>query len=292
MCNSRAEADSFPMNKKYIHHKRKVNCMPNKLYKQFKCLDKTALGIVTKAYNEYKFPVPFKPPVGISDRFMQITIDDFPKGSLLESYLDYSQSELLAIHMKRLGNTVDEDNIKSGILTVYVMMLHGIVVVGGPDSFGGTTRYYTLNPDLAANMCGRENVDQVTESIRENAFSIFEDNIKCYEIIPKDFDTSFETGEFDCAQGILYMERCQTITFLESALRLRDEFIRKIKRCSFNIEYYDIFTKEIVLAATDPTKERVNDFGFDIGFSGNTDVFLISIPVTKNIFMIYSYRQF
>ena len=78
--------------------------MPNKLYKQFKCLDKTASGIVTKAYNEYKFPVPFKPPVGISDRFMQITIDDFPKGSLLESYFDYSQSELLTIHMRRLGN--------------------------------------------------------------------------------------------------------------------------------------------------------------------------------------------
>ena len=194
---------------------------------------------VEEAFKEGKMLTPFASVCGSNVRFKIITADNLPVSAVMGSFQNYTISEFLPIQIKRIGGAKEAD-FKSPIMTVYGMMMSGVVLVC--EGVNQKTHVYTLNPTLAVSMCkDNATVTEVMKDIREKVDEVSKNSIKCIEIIPVKINNKWS---FQCQSAVFKLRAAsQTIAYAASILLMRNNIASKLKGNILNVTYYDAKSK-------------------------------------------------
>lgn len=179
--------------------------------------------------------VPFRPPMSIDSRVKIITPEDFDIRVLFGSFHKYTHKDFMTIQMKRIGFSGSSECFEEPILTVYGMMMTGLVTVA--ESGTHTTHIYTLNPKLAGFMCGKAAVKTAIEDTKENVCNIKKNSITCFEIIPQ---RANNTWVYDCQPAFYELKKKQTVAYTLSLLNMRNKIISQLLSGILDIQYFDI----------------------------------------------------
>jgi len=201
---------------------------------------KQVLQLIETTFKNAKIITPFIPEIGMEERYQLITADNIPVSAMLGSFHNYAISEFLPLQIKRIGGSKETD-FKSPILTIYGMMMSGIVLVC--DGTTQKTHIYTLNPTLANYMCDNKlSITDVMSEIKEDIENTSKNNILCIEIIPVKINN---TWMFQCQKAVFKLRTSsQIITYATSILLIRNTLMSKLKTHIFTIRYYDSKAKK------------------------------------------------
>lgn len=183
---------------------------------------------------------PFRPPLSTAAAVRVITPDFFDIKVLFGSFHKYPYKEIMEMQMKRIGYSGDANSFNEPILTVYGMMMTGLVTVAN----GGTqsTHLYTLNPRLASYLCGNSAVKVIFGDTKETPLDLKKNTITCMEIIPK---REQDRWAFECQPAFFELKKNQTISYTLSILNMRGGLLSQLLRGILDIQYFDMKTKQI-----------------------------------------------
>jgi|GEM_PF-5144847 len=184
--------------------------------------------------------VPFRPPMSTAAAVREITPDFFYAKTLYGSFHKYPHKDIMEIQMKRIGYSGDADSFDEPVLTVYGMMMTGLVTA--VNSGTQITRLYTLNPRLASYFCGNSAVKVIFSSTRETSIDLKKNAITCMEIIPK---REQDRWSFDCQPAFFELKKNQMISYTLSLLGVRERLISYLFRNIVDIKYFDMKKQEI-----------------------------------------------
>ena len=145
----------------------------------------------------------------------------------------------MTIQMKRIGFSGSSECFDEPILTIYGMMMTGLVTVA--ESGKQNTHLYTLNPKLAVYMCGKAAVGFIINETKEHPCDVKKNGISCLEIIPQRTDT----WTYDCQPAYYKCKKEQLVTYTLSILKLRNKIISQLLSGILDIQYFDIKTRTI-----------------------------------------------
>lgn len=184
--------------------------------------------------------VPFRPPMSTVAAVREITPDFFYAKTLYGSFHKYSHKDIMEIQMKRIGYSDDADSFNEPVLTVYGMMITGLVTA--VNSGTQSTRLYTLNPRLASYFCGNSAVKIIFNDTKETPIDLKKNAITCMEIIPK---REQDRWSFDCQPAFFELKKDQMISYTLSLLGVRRRLISYLFRNIVDIQYFDMKKQEI-----------------------------------------------
>lgn len=201
---------------------------------------KPIAAFITREAAMGRTTVPFRPPMSIDSRVTIIKPDDFNIKTLFGSFHKYSHKDFMTMQMKRIGFSGSSECFDEPILTVYGMMMTGLLTVA--ESGKQNTRIYTLNPKLAVYMCGKAAVGAVINETKEHSCDVKKNGISCLEIIPQ---RTNDTWTYDCQPAYYKCKKDQTVTYTLSILKLRNKIIAQLLSGILNIQYFDIKTRTV-----------------------------------------------
>ncbi|MCM1328121.1 MAG: hypothetical protein NC253_01655 [Ruminococcus sp.] len=178
---------------------------------------------------------PVKPPMSIANRVKLITPECFDIKVLYGSFLKYSHKDFMTIQMNRIGFSGKSESFNEPVLTVYGMMMTGLVTVA--DGTSQSTHIYTLNPNLAKMMCGNTTVESVIGDIKEQPINVKKISIMCLEIIPQ---RAKSTWVYDCQPALFECKKKQTVTYTLSILCIRNRMISQLRSNILDIQFFDL----------------------------------------------------
>lgn len=146
----------------------------------------------------------------------------------------------MTIQMNRIGFSGKPASFDEPVLTVYGMMMTGLVTVA--DGGSHSTHIYTLNPNLAKMMCGDTTVGSVVGSIKEQPMSVKKGSIMCLEIIPQ---RAKDKWVYDCQAALFECKKKQTITYTLSILCIRNNMISQLMKNILDIQFFDLKSQAV-----------------------------------------------
>lgn len=200
---------------------------------------KPIASFITKEAAMGRIVVPFRPPMSIDKMVRVITPEFFDVRTLFGSFHQYSHKDFMTIQMKRIGFSGSSECFDEPILTIYGMMMTGLVTVA--ESGKQNTHIYTLNPKLAVYMCGKAAVGSVINESKEHPCDVKKNGISCLEIIPQRTDT----WTYDCQPAYYKYKKEQLVTYTLSILKLRNKIISQLLSGILDIQYFDIKTRTV-----------------------------------------------
>lgn len=195
--------------------------------------------IQKQAMNE-RIIVPFRPPVNTDKIISKITADMFEANVLYGSFHRYGNKDFMTMQMKRIGFSGKAESFDEPVLTVYGMMMTGLVTVANEGT--QSTHIYTLNPNLAIGMCGKAAVQVAFDDTKEHPENVRKNCITCFEIIPQ---RAADKWVYDCQPALYECRKNQTVTYTLSILYLRNRLYCLLLNNAVNIQYYDIKEKAV-----------------------------------------------
>ncbi len=204
----------------------------------------TSSGEIAKAIQKQamnnRIIVPFRPPVNTDKIISKITADMFEANDLYSSIHKYGNKDFMTMQMKRIGFSGKSESFDEPVLTVYGMMMTGLVTVANEGT--QSTHIYTLNQNLAIGMCGKAAVQTAFEGTKEHPENVKKNCITCFEIIPQ---RAADKWVYDCQPALYECKKNQTVTYTLSILYLRNKLYRLLLNNVVNIQYYDIKEKTV-----------------------------------------------
>lgn len=184
--------------------------------------------------------VPFRPPMSTAEAVKEIAPDFFNIKVLYGSFQKYPHKDIMQMQLKRIGYSGNANSFSEPVLTVYGMMMTGIVTVAN----GGTqsTHLYTLNPRLASYLCGNSAVKVIFNDTKETPLDLKKNTITCIEIIPK---REQDRWSFECQPAFFELKKNQMISYTLSILNTRARLISRLLQCIVDIQYFDMKNQEI-----------------------------------------------
>ncbi|MDE6709567.1 MAG: hypothetical protein K2J76_03655, partial [Oscillospiraceae bacterium] len=155
---------------------------------------------------------------------------------LFGSFHQYSHKDFMTIQMKRIGFSGSSECFDEPILTIYGMMMTGLVTVA--ESGKQSTHIYTLNPKLAVYICGKAKVGSVINETKEHPCDVKKNGISCLEIIP-------QRKTYDCQPAYYKCKKEQLVTYTLSILKLRNKIISQLLSGILDIQYFDTKTRTV-----------------------------------------------
>lgn len=201
---------------------------------------KPIAAFITREAAMGRIVVPFRPPMSIDSRVTIIKPDDFNIKTLFGSFHQYSHKDFMTIQMKRIGFSGSSECFDEPILTIYGMMMTGLVTVA--ESGKQSTRIFTLNPKLSVYICGSKAVvGSVITETKEHPCDVKKNGISCLEIIPQ----MTNTWTYDCQPAYYKCKKEQLVTYTLSILKLRNKIISQLLSGILDIQYFDIKTRTV-----------------------------------------------
>lgn len=201
---------------------------------------KPIAAFITREAAMGRIVVPFRPPMSIDSRVTIIKPDFFDIRVLFGNFHKYSHKDFMTIQMKRIGFSGSSECFDEPILTIYGMMMTGLVTVA--ESGKQNTHIYTLNPKLAVYMCGKAAVGSVINETKENPIDVKKNSISCLEIIPQ---RKNDIWTYDCQPAYYKFKKEQLVTYTLSILKLRNKIISQLLSGILDIQYFDIKTHTV-----------------------------------------------
>lgn len=215
---------------------------------------KPIASFITKEAAMGRIVVPFRPPMSIDSRVTIIKPDDFNIKTLFGSFHQYSHKDFMTIQMKRIGFSGCSECFDEPILTIYGMMMTGLVTVA--ESGKQSTHIYTLNPKLAVYICGKAAVGSVINETKEHPSDVKKNGISCLEIIPQ---RTNDTWTYDCQPAYYKYKKEQLVTYTLSILKLRNKIISQLLSGILDIQYFDIKTHKVLDITTSLSRSGLSN---------------------------------